>query len=269
MAITDRPFVKAEALGNDFIIIRKNGQTDITDEEAIALCNRRTGIGADGVLLVGRSAIADISMKVINADGSIAEMCGNGIRCVAKYVFDSGITGGKNIKIETGAGVLDVDIKSGPDGKAAIMRVELGTPVFGIKEKKVEGASGKLITTVKIGNPHAVIFVEDAEKAPVDTLGPVIENLPVFPNRTNVEFVQVINKKNLRMRVWERGAGETQACGTGAAAALAAAAETGRTDRSATVKLDGGELKVSWPLGGQVSIEGGANIVFSGILGGI
>lgn len=264
-----RSFVKAEALGNDFIIIRDNDWPETKAEEAIALCDRRKGIGGDGLLVVGDSAAADISMKVINADGSAAEMCGNGIRCVVKYAYDSGIVSGENIKVETGAGVLDVGITRGPDGKAAIMRVELGTPVFDIVEQPVEGAEGVLITSVFIGNPHAVIFVEDAEEAPVSTMGQEIARLPAFPNGTNVEFAQVIDGQTIRMRVWERGAGETQACGTGAAAALAAAVKTGRANRIATVRLDGGELKVSWPSGGKISIEGGAKVVFSGELGGI
>jgi diaminopimelate epimerase len=269
MTYNNRAFVKAEALGNDFIIIRDNGGPEVTATEAITLCDRRKGIGADGVLLVGDSSQADLSMKVINADGSVAEMCGNGIRCVAKYAYDLGLVTKDIMSVATGAGIREVVVTKGPDGKASVIRVALGQPVFGIIEQPVAGSSDVAITTVSIGNPHAVIFVDDADKVPVASLGPAIEMLPAFPDRTNVEFTQVLDDRSLRMRVWERGAGETTACGTGAAAALAAAVKTGRTGRKATVKLDGGDLTVTWPEDGQISIEGGANIVFSGELGGI
>ncbi len=264
-------FIKAEALRNDFVIIDGlNGKMEINGDDAVMLCDRRAGVGADGVLLLEKAEGADFAMKVLNADGSEAEMCGNGIRCAAKYAYDTGYARRPELRIMTGAGLKVVEVREAEGDKAVLMRVGLGTPEFKMIEESLPVGYDELtVTALDIGNPHTVVFVDDVEETPVVTVGRLIECHKAFPDRTNVEFVQVKKAGLLKMRVWERGAGETSACGTGAAASLAAAAKTGKAARRATVKLEGGDLLVEWAEDGKLYIEGGANLVYRGKMGGI
>ncbi len=264
-------FVKAEALSNDFVIIDGLDKSiEMTGEDAVRLCDRRAGVGADGVLLLGKADGADFSMKVLNSDGSEAEMCGNGIRCAAKYVYDTGFARRQELRVMTGAGLKTVVIREAVGEKAVMMRVDLGSPEFKMIEESLPVGYDELtVTALDIGNPHAVVFVDDVESTPVVTVGRLIECHEAFPGRTNVEFVEVTGPGLLTMRVWERGAGETSACGTGAAASLAAAAKTGRIEKKATVALEGGNLLVEWADDGKLYIEGGANLVYRGKMGGI
>ena len=264
-------FIKAEALGNDFVIVDGTEKpVRLTAEDAVHLCDRRTGVGADGVLLLEKADDADFSMRVFNADGSEAEMCGNGIRCAAKYIYDNGSARKEKLIVMTAAGPKTVDIRETDGNKAIKMRVDLGSPEFKMVEESVPVGYDELtVTALDIGNPHAVVFVDDVEGAPVVTVGRLIECHEAFPGRTNVEFVEIKSPSSLSMRVWERGAGETSACGTGAAASLAAAAKTGRSAKLATVTLEGGDLLVEWAEDGKLYIEGGANLVYSGKMGGL
>jgi diaminopimelate epimerase len=247
-------FVKMEGLGNDFVVVE--GPSAPTAEEVGRWCDRRRGIGADGVLVVTPSNGNSVAMDYWNADGTPAEMCGNGLRCVARYSVERGLATSDEFMVTTSLGPRRVEV--GPSE----VRVELG-PVEAL------GGSFELagydLASVLVGNPHAVAFVEDCYAVPVTAVGPVIEGDSHYPERTNVEFATVIDRSRIALRVWERGVGETQACGTGAAAAVAEAHRSGRTGPSVTVLLPGGELKVeivesiAW-------IEGPATIVFSGSL---
>ncbi len=245
-------FVKMEGLGNDFVVI--DGPEPTTDEIR-HWCNRRTGIGADGVLRVSTpgSGAAAIRMQYWNSDGSVAEMCGNGLRCVARYGFDRGLTDDAAFTIETEVGLNRAKVL--PDG---LVTVELGA--YEVGEAVVIG--GVDYTEASVGNPHAVTFVADPENAPVRTVGPEIENNEMFPDGVNVEFVSV-DGDGLRLRVWERGAGETLACGTGAAAAVAVAAAKGLVSTSTSVDLPGGRLAVDL-VDGIAWITGPANVSYSG-----
>lgn len=261
-------FTKAEALSNDFIIVddRETGSMSFVFDQITELCNRRLGIGADGILLLQPSETADFKMRTLNSDGSEAEMCGNGIRCAAKFAFDSGSKGLRSI--ETLAGIINVLISAGEDGTAETIRVDLGVPLIEQLSQEVMAAGQVLdVTCVSMGNPHAVMFVDDVAAAGVEIIGPAVEGHEFFPNKTNVEFIRVIDGTTIDMRVWERGAGETAACGTGAAAALAAAHSRGLIGRAATLKLLGGDLKVEWADDGHIFITGGARMVFSGQTG--
>jgi diaminopimelate epimerase len=264
-------FVKAEALKNDFVIIdAMDKHVKMTGKDAAQICDRRAGVGADGVLLLEQAENADLAMRVFNADGSEAEMCGNGIRCAAKYAYDTGLARKDNLRIMTGAGLKTVEIRETDGKKAVLMRVDLGSPEFTMVEESIPVGYDELnVTALNIGNPHAVVFVDDAEGAPVATVGRLIECHEAFPGRTNVEFVEVNGPDLLTMRVWERVAGETSACGTGAAAALAASARTGRSDRLANVVLEGGKLLVEWAESGKIYIEGGAHLIYRGQMGGV
>jgi diaminopimelate epimerase len=274
-------FTKAEALGNDFIVIDdRSGKVALSQDEIIALCERRRGVGADGILLIQPSKSASFMMRTLNADGTEAEMCGNGIRCAAKFAYDTGLARQKDIVIETRAGLKTVSILAEDGVRASTLRVDLGTPEFERALVPMAGPAGRAIqepllvegerhdvTAVSMGNPHAVVFVSNVDDAPVATLGPAIERHAAFPARTNVEFIQVVDRDRLRMRVWERGAGETDACGTGAGAALAAASTAGLADRRALISLPGGNLDVEWADDGHIYITGEAAIVFSGKTG--
>jgi diaminopimelate epimerase len=262
-------FTKAEALGNDFIIVddRAGGKIDFTVSDIIALCDRRFGIGADGILLLSASQSADFRMRTLNSDGSEAEMCGNGVRCAAGYVYSLG-EAGEDITVETLAGLIAVRITAGPDGRVDAIRVDLGAPLVGQLDMKLEaGGSEVLLSCVSMGNPHAIMLVDDIASAPVAELGPVIEEHEFFPEKTNVEFIKITDGNAIDMRVWERGAGETMACGTGAAAALAAANSLGLIGRSATLRLAGGDLFVEWDADNHIYITGNARMVFSGSIG--
>lgn len=274
-------FVKMHGLGNDFIIVRASSFDDAgrLKPYAESLCHRNFGIGADGLVAVGKDENADIFMRIFNADGSEAEMCGNAIRCVAKLAYEEKIVGKKRISVRTLAGLRCAEIIPGPDDRVVAVRVDMGEPVLKREHIPVQGegdvivikarvSTGELeFTAVSMGNPHCVVFVEDVLNFPVTALGPELENHTLFPARTNVEFVQVLNEKEMLMRVWERGAGVTLACGTGACASLVAAVLNGKTGRQATVHLLGGDLFIEWDeKDNHVYMTGPASFVFEGKL---
>lgn len=263
-------FVKAEALSNDFVIIddRPDGSVVLSPTEVISICDRRRGIGADGVLLLQPSETCDFRMRTLNSDGSEAEMCGNGIRCAVKFVHDTGDGRQKSYTVETLAGTISVALTGNKDGLAGAIKVDLGQPVIEEISAKIDVVGHSIaFTSVSMGNPHAIVFVDNVASAPIEHLGPAIEAHDYFPDKTNVEFIKVVGDNVIEMRVWERGAGETAACGTGAAAALAAAHAKGKIGRSATLKLTGGDLGVELDKNGHIFITGGANLVYSGEYG--
>ncbi len=265
-------FTKMHALGNDFIVIdaREHKLTE-PGEIARKLCRRRFGVGADQMLALERSEIADFKMLIYNADGSEVEMCGNGIRCLAKYIWDRMLSASETLEIETLAGIIR------PRREGSMVRVDMGEPVLegSLIPTKLEGRVTDyplevkdrkfLITCVSMGNPHAVIFVDNVLDFPIIRYGPAIENNPLFPKRTNVEFIQIMNRTEFRMRVWERGAGETMACGTGASASMVAAVIKGLIERKVTVHLKGGDLLIEWSeADNRVYMTGPAEEVFEG-----
>jgi diaminopimelate epimerase len=262
-------------IGNDFIVIdcRDKAPGALTSDPgglSRRLCDRRFGIGADQILLLESSSKADFAMKIFNADGSEVEMCGNGIRCLAKYIWDRGISDKETLAIETLAGIIR------PRRAGEQVRVDMGEPV--LEGRMIPVAhDGRItnmplraddrefkITCVSMGNPHAVIVVDDVDAFDVHRYGPVIEQHPFFPKRVNVEFIQVLGPENIRMRVWERGSGETLACGTGASAVGVAANILGLTKRKATVHLRGGDLLIEWAENNHVYMTGPAVDVFEG-----
>ena len=278
-------FVKAQGIGNDFIILdclRDNpGDANLADL-AVRLCDRNFGIGGDGLILVLPSERADYRMRVINSDGSEAEMCGNGIRCFARYLFDRGLAG-ESVAVETLAGVKTVAVTA-RDGRGVQFTVDMGVPGLEAEEIPVSGCEGKVIsrplevdgarfsiTCVSMGNPHCVIFANSSdapvERSTLERLGPKIENHQAFPNKTNVEFARAVNDRELQVSVWERGAGITLACGTGACASVVAGVLNGRMDRKATVHLPGGDLLIDWREDGSVYMTGPAEEVFTGRIG--
>ncbi len=274
-------FTKMHGLGNDFVVV--DCMETLPAEEKLpalakALCDRHFGVGADGLILVLPSRAADFKMRIFNADGGEAEMCGNGIRTFAKFVYERGYTRERELEVETLAGIIRPRLRV-RGGKVARVRVDMGEPrlarseipMKGPDQEKVVGERIRVegrryeITAVSMGNPHCVLFVEDMERAKVEQIGPAIECHDLFPRRTNVEFVQIVGQGDIKMRVWERGAGETLACGTGASAALVAAVLNGLSARKATMHLRGGDLQVSWnPEDNHVFIEGPAAEVFTG-----
>lgn len=272
-------FSKMHGAGNDYVYI-DCARWEPADPAALArkLSDRHFGVGGDGVILIGPSGAADCRMRMFNADGSEAGMCGNGIRCVGKYVYDRGMVRGLEASVETGAGVKVLDLFPGEDGKIARVRVNMGTPRFApadipallgggrcMGETIESGGETWAIHCVNMGNPHAVVWVDDPAGFPVERFGPGLENHPVFPERCNIEFATVDDRRNIRMRVWERGSGETLACGTGACAAAVAAMATGKCDSRAQVRLPGGTLTVEWAGGGApVYMTGPAVHVFDG-----
>jgi diaminopimelate epimerase len=273
-------FVKMHGLGNDFIIVdcvAHPYNIEQLVEQAVALCDRHFGIGGDGLILVMPGKEAPYRMRIINNDGSEAEMCGNGIRCFAKYLYEHGLTRETQFTVETLAGLIaPVMLLDGAHVKA--VRVDMGEPRLERAQIPMVGPAGTVVnealpvadrtfnvTTVSMGNPHAVIFVDDVQHFPVEQYGPLIEHHPAFPKRTNVEFVQVDAPDHLTMRVWERGAGITLACGTGACATLVAAVLNSRAERTATVALPGGPLEITWSAeDNHVYMTGPATEVFSG-----
>ncbi len=276
-------FTKAQALGNDFVIIDdRTGQISLSSAEISYICDRHRGVGADGILLLQPSATAAFRMRTLNSDGTEAEMCGNGIRCAAKYAFDQGLAHLPEMMIETKAGLKKVEIITEKEGVAQTIRVDLGAPNFERAAVPMAGAAGEVvlesfdvngstlnITALSMGNPHVVTFIDNISKAEVARFGPLIENHSDFPARTNVEFAEVTSRSSLNLRVWERGAGETSACGTGAAAAVAASSRIGLTDRIVQVSLPGGDLAVEWAANGRVFITGDAQLVFTGTVGNV
>ena len=278
-------FIKMHGLGNDFVLIDCIQQVNIInnlDLEAVSkqLCHRRFGIGADQLLLLCPSDKADFLMKIYNADGSEVEMCGNGIRCLAKYVWDCNLSEKDILDIETLAGIVK------PEKAGDLVRVDMGEPIFEperipVNIKNLPSTTlknGKVIidyrldiedrkfkiTCVSMGNPHAVIFVDDVTNFPVTYYGHMVENHSLFPKKTNVEFIEVLSSSAIKMRVWERGSGETMACGTGASAAAVASNIKGLTDKQVTVQLLGGDLIVAWAADNHVYMTGPAVEVYQG-----
>ncbi|MBW7458180.1 diaminopimelate epimerase [Paenibacillus sepulcri] len=274
-------FTKMHGLGNDFIIVAGEESLPTNAAElAEELCNRFFGIGADGLVYILPSEIADFRMRIINSDGSEAEQCGNAIRCVAKYVYDKGLTDKQDISIETlGAGAQRVQLTVS-DGKVQTVRVDMGAPILnGLQVPttidaepvinhpiEVDGREFQF-TAVSMGNPHCVIYVDDAVNFDLALWGPKLEVHPLFPRKINVEFVTVRSRNFTDMRVWERGAGPTLACGTGACATVVASVLNGYTDRTATVSLKGGDLFIEWnEADNHVYMTGPAAEVFNGKL---
>jgi diaminopimelate epimerase len=272
-------FTKMQGAGNDYVYVNCFEETVVDPQQtAIQVSNRNFGIGSDGLILIMQSEVADVRMRMFNSDGSESEMCGNGIRCVAKYAYDHGIVTKTEITAETGAGILPLQLFPGADGKIAKVRVNMGLPRLTRAEIPMTGDPGAQviaeeltvldktfkITCASMGNPHCVIFVDDVENFPVATYGPLIENNSVFPRRTNVEFIQIISRSEIRQRTWERGAGETLACGTGSSAVTAACVLNGLTGKRILNHLSGGDLEMEWADDGSIYMTGPAVEVFSG-----
>ncbi len=272
-------FTKMHGAGNDYVYINCfEEQVDRPRELAVEVSQRNFGIGSDGLILIMPSAVADVRMRMFNADGSEAEMCGNGVRCVAKYAHDHGLVDKTQIRVETGNGVLDLALDVGSSGRVERVTVNMGTPgltrgvlpMTGPADEQVVSLPVEVdgqtfeITCVSMGNPHCVIYVADVDSFPVAEVGPKLENHPLFPKRINVEFVQVVSPSEVRQRTWERGAGETLACGTGASAVTVAGVLTGKTERRIVNHLRGGDLQLEWLENGPVMMTGPAVEVFSG-----
>jgi len=273
-------FTKMHGAGNDYVYVDCFAEKiENPAEVAIKVSNRNFGIGSDGLILIMPSDTADVRMRMFNSDGSESEMCGNGIRCVAKYAFDHGIVSKKEISAETGAGILTLQLFTCAGGKVDRVRVNMGKPRLTKAEIPMLGepAGDQTInqplnilhtvfhvTMVSMGNPHCVIFVDDVENFQVEKYGPLIENHDLFPRRTNVEFVQIISRTEVRQRTWERGAGETLACCTGASAVCVAGALNGLTDKKILNHLSGGDLELEWAEDGNLYMTGPATEVFSG-----
>lgn len=272
-------FTKMEGLGNDYIYVNDfNEHVADPVKVAIELSDRHFGIGSDGLILIKPSDKADFTMDMYNADGSRAEMCGNGIRCVGKYVYDYGLTTKTSIAVETLAGIKYLDLKV-VDGKVTEVTVDMGEPILTAADIPVKSDNKQVIdekilvneteyhmTCVSMGNPHSVVFVEDTDKFPLDTVGPLFESHEVFPRRVNAEFVQVVDRHTVKMRVWERGSGETLACGTGACATAVACILNDKTEDEVTVKLLGGDLSIRWNReNNRIYMTGPATVVFDGV----
>lgn len=276
-------FTKMHGIGNNYIYV--DGLTQQLGEPnwnhlAARVSDRNFGIGSDGLILILPSESADFRMRMFNADGSEGRMCGNGIRCVGKYVYDKGLTRKTSLAIETLAGVRHLELGV-TAGSVRRVRVDMGEPgllrkdvPFVVGDPNTQAVDEPLqvgdrtyrLTAVSIGNPHCVIFVDDVDDFPVTEVGPQIERHPAFPDRVNVEFIQVLSPSEIRMRVWERGSGETQACGTGACAVAVAASLNGVSNRNVTVHLLGGPLEIDWAGDGRVYMTGDANEVCTGQL---
>ena len=272
-------FTKMHGLGNDYVYVDTFEQP-VPDPAAMAIAVSRPhfGVGADGLVLIGPSTEADYAMRMFNADGSEGEMCGNAVRCIGKYVHDRGLTAKTRVTLATRGGIKTLELRL-QGGSVEQVTVDLGEPALSPASLPVTLAGAQVlnhplsidgqthhITCVSMGNPHAVIFVDDPRAVDVHGIGRQIEHHPLFPKRTNVEFVRVRRRDLLEMRVWERGSGETLACGTGAAASLVAAVLNGLADRSAVVQLTGGELHVHWDArDNHVYQTGPATFVFDGV----
>lgn len=270
-------FTKYTGLGNDFIFLDGTTALSVRDPFSLAkqLCNRRLGIGADGLVLLLPSQKADIRMRIINSDGSEAEMCGNASRCVPLHLLMTGLCKKEKISLETLAGIIKTEVL---DFDKGLVRVNMGVarltraeiPLLGNAQDTavgitVETTERKWVgTAVSMGNPHFVVFVDDISQVDVARWGAQLETHPLFPQKTNVEFAQVLDAENVRMRVWERGAGITQACGTGACATAVACVLNHKTKNTITVHLDGGDLKIEWPERQEVWMTGPACRVFTG-----
>lgn len=273
-------FTKMHGLGNDYVYIDAINQK-IENESSLAkfVSNRHFGIGSDGLILICKSEVADFKMRMFNSDGSEAEMCGNGIRCVGKFVYDKGLTNKTTVKIETLAGIKTLILNT-KDGKVETARVDMGEPILEaekipvisteepVKNLELEAENKKFkFTCVSMGNPHAITIVENTKEFDVEKYGKVLEVDKAFPKKANIEFAQIIDRKNINMRVWERGAGETLACGTGACATAVACNLNGLTDRKVNIELLGGTLNIEWnETDNHVYMTGPAVTVFDGEL---
>lgn len=252
-------FTKMQGCGNDYVYVDcTKMQLDNIPEKAIKISDRHFGIGSDGLILIKPSDKADFFMDMYNNDGSRGKMCGNGIRCVGKYVYDYGLTKKKQLKIETLSGIKTLDLTI-ENGKVSLVTVDMGSPIFDpksiplisdkemlINEPITIGNKEYRMTSLSMGNPHTVVFLDDISNIPIETIGPLFENNQIFPDRVNTEFVQIINRKHIKMRVWERGSGETLACGTGACASVVASVLNGLTDNEVRVSLLGGDLYINY-----------------------
>lgn len=273
-------FTKMHGLGNDYVYIDAINQK-IENESSLAkfVSNRHFGIGSDGLILICKSDIADFQMRMFNSDGSEAEMCGNGIRCVGKFVYDKGLTDKTTVKIETLAGIKTLVLNT-KDRKVETARVDMGEPILEaekipviskeqpVKNLELEVENKKFkFTCVSMGNPHAITIVENTKEFDVEKYGKILEVDKAFPKKANIEFAQIIDKENIKMRVWERGAGETLACGTGACATAVACNLNGLTDRKVNIELLGGTLNIEWnEKDNHVYMTGPAVTVFDGEL---
>lgn len=273
-------FVKMHGLGNDFIVVEDlEERITLSESEIQRLCHRNFGVGSDGLVFILPSRRGDFRMRIFNSDGSEAEMCGNAIRCVAKHAFETGLAEKKEVLVETLQGINPIKIFL-KGNQVDSVEVNMGEPVLDSKLVPAQGENRMIImeelvlnqlgltfkiTALSMGNPHCVIFVEDGEKMPFNEIGYLIEHHPLFPRKTNVEFVEVINKRKIKMRVWERGVGETLACGTGACASVVASVLNNLTERRVTVNLPGGQLEIYWDENkNQVFMKGPAKKVFAG-----
>lgn len=272
-----------QGCGNDYVYVNcMDKLIDNPEKVSQYISDRHFGIGSDGLILICPSDVADFRMAMYNADGSEGKMCGNGVRCIAKYVYEYGLTDKKKISLETKSGIkyLDMDIE---DGKVQMVKVDMGAPILKPAEIPVKTDSSMdsfinqplnvdgntfMVTCVSMGNPHAVVFVDDTKSLDIRKYGPVFETHPAFPEQVNTEFVQVISRNEINMRVWERGSGETLACGTGTCASVVACVLNGKTDEKVTVHLLGGDLFIEYNRdNGTVWMTGPAEIVFDGEIG--
>ncbi len=271
-------FTKMHGIGNDYVYV--NGfETSVEDPSAmaIAVSNRHFAIGSDGLILILPSVAADVTMRMFNADGSEGRMCGNGIRCVAKYAYDHGLAKVNPIRVETLSGIKTIDLTLAEDGTVATACVDMGEPMLSPAQipttlagdtiidqpLNVDGCEWR-VTCVSMGNPHAVVFVDDVAALDLEAIGPGLETHSVFPEAINVHFVEVHSPAEVTMRTWERGSGITQACGTGASAVCVAGVLTGRNDRCTLVHLPGGDLAITWQENNHVLMDGPAAEVYSG-----
>lgn len=271
-------FTKMQGLGNDYVYVNCfQEKVENPPEVAIKVSNRNFGIGSDGLIMINPSKVADCEMEMYNADGSRSEMCGNGIRCVGKYVYDYGIAKKERISVETLAGIkyLDFTIE---DDKVKLVKVDMGSPKLKpelvpvlapgddvINQPILVDGTEYMMTCVSMGNPHTVVFVDDVKNFELEKIGPKFENHERFPKRVNAEFVRVIDRNTVEMRVWERGSGETLACGTGACAVAVASILNGHTEDKVTVKLLGGDLQIEWDRKeNKVYMTGPAEVSFEG-----
>ena len=271
-------FWKMHGLGNDYVVMdNRDGKIIGAEAAELArkLCERRFSIGADGLLLVSDSSVADVKMRIFNADGSEAEMCGNGIRCLAKYCFENNITRAVDFRVETLAGIKRVWLTV-ENGQVKSVKVDMGLPILErvkipmlgdghcANEDLLDNGKNYEVTCLSVGNPHCVVFVDNVDNFPVQTIGLKLENHPLFPKRTNVEFVQILNNHEMKVRVWERGCGETLACGTGACASTVAGKLARKISNTVVVHLLGGDLEVEY--NNRIFLSGPAEKVFEGTL---
>ena len=271
-------FTKMQGLGNDYVYVNCFKETiENPPEMAKKVSNRNFGIGSDGLIMINPSDVADFEMEMYNADGSRSEMCGNGILCVVKYVYDYGLTEKEHISVETLAGIKYLDLTV-EDGKVKLVKVDMGNPELVPANIPIVADGDRVIdepinvngteyrmTGVSMGNPHAVVYVEDVKGLDIEKIGPAFENHERFPNRVNTEFVKVLDQNTVEMRVWERGSGETMACGTGACAVAVACILNGLTEDKVTVKLLGGDLQIEWDKeADKVYMTGPAEVSFDG-----